>query len=93
MSNDQQVRQLPDQATLTVTVYAPIATEPREFTWKRNITVQAAAREVADAFGYEGGNPSLQTDDGTVLDGSTRLAATKLRDGDVLELVDVGGGV
>jgi hypothetical protein len=93
MVDDQGTQGLPDEATLTLTVHAPIATEPRTFTWKRNTMVAEAAREVAQAFGYEGGTPSLQHEDGSVLDGDSRLATAKLKDGDVLELVDVGGGV
>lgn len=93
MVDDQANRDLPDEATLTLTVYAPIAIEPRTFTWERQTTVAQAAREVAQTFGYEEGTPSLQRDDGTLLDGESRLASAKLQDGDVLELVDVGGGV
>lgn len=83
----------PDGATLTLTVHAPIATEAKEFTWHRSTTVGAAADEAASSFGYEGGTPSLQLEDGTVLERSKPLASAQLRDGDVVEIVDVGGGV
>lgn len=78
---------------LTVTVFAPRSPEPRTFEFRRNLTVGDAARIAADAFGYEGGNPSFATEDQVVLDRGKTLAAAHVRDGDELNLVDVGGGV
>ncbi len=83
----------PDGATLTLTVYSPTDTEPKEFTWYRKTTVGEAADEAAASFGYEGGTPSLQIEDGTVLDRDKPLVSALLKDGDVVEIVDVGGGV
>lgn len=78
---------------LTVTVFAPRSPDPMSFTFRRNDTVGEAARQAADAFGYQGGNPSLATDEQVVLDRAKTLAGAHVRDGDVLHLVDVGGGV
>ena len=78
---------------VTVTVYAPRSPEPKTLQFRRNDTVADAARQAADAFGYQGGNPSLATDDQVVLDRNKTLAGAHVRDGDVLHLVDVGGGV
>lgn len=80
-------------ATLTLSVYAPIAVDPKTFTWHRSTRAGEAAAEAAAAFGYEAGTPTLQARDGQVLDRDRPLAAANLRDGDELELVDVGGGV
>jgi hypothetical protein len=78
---------------LTVTVYAPRSPEPKTFRFRPQETVGQAARTAADAFGYEGGNPSFTTKDHVVLDRAKTLGAAHVRDGDTLELVDVGGGV
>lgn len=83
----------PDAATLELTVYSAVAVEPKTFSWPRSVTVEQAAGEAATAFGYTGGTPTFQTEDGTVLDPSARLASARLKDGDTLEIVDVGGGV
>jgi hypothetical protein len=79
--------------TITVRVFAPRATEPRTYTWPKTTRVGEAAAEAARDFGYEPGNPSLQNADGEVLDRDKPLVAAGVRDGDELELVDVGGGV
>lgn len=86
-------KDFPDEATLTVTVYAPRSVEPKEFTWKRSLLVGDAAKEAASAFGYGEGTPSLENEDNNVLDRSKPLVAEDVRDGDALELTDVGGGV
>lgn len=83
----------PVGAELTVTVYAPRSPEPKTFQFRRGETVGQAARTAADAFGYEGGNPSFATEDHVVLDRNKTLAAAHVHDGETLELVDVGGGV
>lgn len=84
-----------DDKTLTVSVFAPNATDPKTFTWEKTLKVGEAAREAATAFGYVGGNPGLQTADAEarVLDNNKPLVAEKVRDGDELELIDTGGGV
>jgi hypothetical protein len=84
---------LPLDAELRVTVYAPRSPEPKMFKFRREETVGQAARTAADAFGYEGGNPSFATEGRTVLDRNKTLAAAHVHDGETLELVDVGGGV
>lgn len=78
---------------IKVTVFAPRSPDPMAFTFRRNDTVGGAARQAADAFGYQGGNPSLATEDHVVLDRTKTLAGAHVRDGDVLHLVDIGGGV
>jgi hypothetical protein len=40
-----------------------------------------------------GGTPTFQNAAGDLLDRSKTIAAEHVKDGDVLELVDVGGGV
>jgi len=79
--------------TVTVTVFAPRQIEPRTFSWPQTTRVGDAAAEAARDFGYEPGTPSFQNADGEVLDRDKPLVAAGVRDGDELELVDVGGGV
>lgn len=79
---------------LTVTVFAPRTPDGRTFTFQRSERVGATARVAADAFGYQpDGNPTFATGEGVVLDRDKPLASARVRDGDELELVDVGGGV
>ena len=80
-----------DNQKLTVTVTAPRAPDPREFTWDKHITVAAATAEAAAAFGYSG-DVSL-TRNGKKLDPTKQLVAAGVRDGDRLRLIDTGGGV
>jgi hypothetical protein len=80
-------------AEITVTVYAPSTPDPKQFTWQRSLRVGEAARIAADAFGHSGGNPTFRRENGDVLDRTKPLAAEGVRDGDVLEIVDAGGGV
>jgi len=82
----------PDKQTLEVTVFAPRATEGRQFSWSKHLSVGEAAEEAAEAFGYERGKPTLAKG-GVALDRDKQLVAAGVRDGDELELVDVGGGV
>lgn len=77
---------------VTVTVRAPRALEPKEFTWAKTTKVGEAAKEAAAAFGYAAGTPTFQKDD-EILDRNRPLVAEKVGDGDVLDLVDAGGGV
>jgi len=84
---------LPDPATLTVTVVAPNNPTPRSFTWPRAKRVGEAAAEAAAALGFSGGNPTFMNAAGEVLDRDRPLVAAGVRDGDELELVDIGGGV
>jgi hypothetical protein len=85
--------QTQERGILDVTVFAPRSTEPKVFHWDKHLTVGKAAEEAAIAFGYApGGTPSLAKGD-QVLDRGRQLVAEHVDDGDVLELVDVGGGV
>jgi len=77
---------------ITVSVRAPRALEPKEFTWTKTTKVGEAAKEAADAFGYAAGTPTFQKGD-DILDRKKPLVAEKVEDGDVLDLVDAGGGV
>jgi hypothetical protein len=78
---------------VTVTVFSPREPDPRPFTWPKSKKVGEAAKEAAQAFGYEAGNPSFQNAAGVVLDRNKPLAGEHVKDGDRLDLVDVGGGV
>jgi hypothetical protein len=89
MSQEQHEHGAP---TITVRVFSPRQPEPKSFTFAKTLRVGEAAAEAAEAFGYEAGTPSLQKG-GQVLDRDKPLVAAGVRDGDDLELVDVGGGV
>jgi hypothetical protein len=78
---------------ITVKVFAPKSPDPMEFTWLKTMLVGEAAKAAATAFGYQGGTPALQNQQGKVLDNKKPLVAEGVRDGDTLELVDHGGGV
>jgi hypothetical protein len=84
---------LPDAATLTVTVVAPNNPTSKSFTWPKSKRVGEAAAEAASALGFSGGNPTFMNSAGEVLDRDRPLVAAGVRDGDELELVDIGGGV
>jgi hypothetical protein len=77
---------------IVVTVFAPRSPEPKHFTWDEDLTVQEAASEAADAFGYNAGSPGLQDED-EVLDPDKTLEEAGVTHGDELELFDTGGGV
>jgi hypothetical protein len=77
---------------LTVTVRAPRSLDPKTFTWPKTMKVGDAAQQAAQAFGYEGGSPTFQKGE-DILDRNKPLVAEKIQDGDVLDLVDAGGGV
>lgn len=79
--------------TVTVTVFSPSTPDPKSFTWKKNTKVGDAAAEAASAFGHQGGTPTFRNEEGAILDRDKPLVAEGVRDGDELELVDVGGGV
>jgi hypothetical protein len=82
-----------DRNELTVAVLAPHSPEPKSFTWVKTKKVGEAAVEAATAFGITGGNPTFMNASGELLDRNKPLVAAGVRDGDTLELVDVGGGV
>lgn len=85
----------PDQpgATLEVTVHSPRHPDPVAFSFPNAMTVGEAAQVVAEAFGYAPGTPTFKNANGEVLDRDKPLRGEHVRDGDVLEFVDVGGGV
>jgi hypothetical protein len=77
---------------ITVTVRAPRALEPKQFTWNKTTKVAEAANEAAQSFGYAESTPTFQKGE-DILDRNKPLGAEKVQDGDVLDLVDAGGGV
>lgn len=82
-----------DKQTYDVVVFSPRnPADKRPFTWDKHLIVGEAAAEAAAAFGYGGGHPTLAKG-GKPLDRTKQLVAEHVRDGDVLELVDAGGGV
>lgn len=78
---------------ITVTVFSPSTPDPKTFTWQKTTKVGDAAAEAAEAFGHAGGTPTFRSAGGEILDRDKPLVAEGVRDGDELELVDVGGGV
>ena len=59
----------------------------------RAMKVGDAAAEAAEQLGFTGNNPTFMNASAEILDRSRPLVAEKVAYGDVLELVDVGGGV
>jgi hypothetical protein len=55
--------------------------------------VGEAAAAAAKDMGFTGQNPTFMNASDEVLDREKPLVAEKVRDGDQLELVDIGGGV
>jgi hypothetical protein len=82
----------PDK-NLQVKAWAPRHPKPKNFTFKADTLVGAAAAEVADKFGYAVGNHTFQNEGEDLLDRNQSLAQQGVKDGDELQLVDVGGGV
>ncbi len=78
--------------TVTVKVFAPRKTEPKTFTWDKHMLVGAAASDAAKAFEYPARTPTLVKND-KALNRDQQLVAEGVRDGDELELTDIGGGV
>lgn len=82
-----------DKQQLDVLVFSPRdPADRRPFSWSKHLTVGEAAAEAAAAFGYSGGQPTL-AEDGKPLDRAKQLVAEHIKDGDLLEIVDAGGGV
>jgi hypothetical protein len=91
--NQEDKPDKPDKQDLDVKVFAPRdPSDIRDFTFNKHTTVGEAAGEAAPQFGYEGGQPTFAKD-GTALDRDKQLVAAHVRDGDLLEIVDAGGGV
>lgn len=86
-------RPSPGGSTLEVTVFSPRHPDPVAFSFANAVTVGDAAQVVATSFGYAPGTPTFKNAAGEVLDRDKPLRGEHVRDGDVLELVDVGGGV
>jgi hypothetical protein len=83
----------PDKDTLDVFVFPPRDPNLREeFDWSKHLEVGKAAEQAAAKFGYSGGQPTLSRD-GKPLDRTKQLVAEHVKDGEVLGLVDVAGGV
>lgn len=82
-----------DGSTLEVTAFSPRHPDPLPFSFPNNMKVEEAAQLVAGKFGYAPGTPTFKNADGETLDRDKPLRAEHVRDGDVLELLDVGGGV
>ena len=80
-------------ATLEVTVFSPRHPDAVSFSFPNGMRIGEAAQLVAERFGYVGGTPTFKNADNEVLDRDKPLRGEHVRDGDVLELVDVGGGV
>lgn len=78
---------------LELHVFAPRDPEERVFVFDRTTRVGEAAAQVAEKFGYAAGHHTFQTSDDDVLDRDLTLADAHVHDHQVLELVDVGGGV
>ena len=79
--------------TITVTIYVPSSTDPKQFSWPKTIKVGEAAAEAASVWGIDSEAPSFQNAADEVLDRQKPLVAAGVRDGDTLELVSAGGGV
>ncbi|HEX2879779.1 MAG TPA: hypothetical protein VHO25_09580 [Polyangiaceae bacterium] len=91
---DKKPHENPGPPTVTVKVFSPREPDPKTFTWPQTMRVGDAAAEAALAFGYPSGlTVSFQNKAGEVLDRKKPLVAAGVRDGDTLEIVDVGGGV
>lgn len=80
------------EKNIEVEVFAPRSSHPKHFRWQEEMTVGEAAADAAAAFDYAPGQPTLAKD-GVTLDRSETLKAAGVRNGDKLELVDIGGGV
>ena len=90
-----QPQQLQDERQdheVTVEVFSPRQTQSKQFTWPVDWTVRIAAKQAADVFGYQGGDPTLGRGD-IVFDRNKTLHDEHVHQHEHLELLDVGGGV
>ena len=93
MGEQQEKSDRPDKQEVEVKVFAPRdPSDVRDFSFDKHMTVGDAAAEAAPQFGYGGGQPTFAKD-GTALERDKQLVAAHVRDGDLLEIVDPGGGV
>lgn len=89
----EQGRQEPEKQDVAVEIFPPRDPEDeREFTFDKHTTVGNAAQEAASAFGYPAGDYTLAKGRDS-LDRNKQLVAAGVREGDVLALVNAGGGV
>jgi len=79
-------------SSLDVSVFAPAFTEPKPFSFHKDVTAGEAAKLAADSFGYQATSPTFQKG-AIVLNRDANLVSQGVRDGDELQLVDSGGGV
>lgn len=82
-----------DRGELDVRVQAPGFLEPRRFRFREDMTVSEAATEAATAFGYRPNTPGFRAPDGLELPETDTLSAAGVRDEELLQLIDTGGGV
>ena len=78
---------------LELRVFAPRDPEERVFVFDSSTRVGEAAERVAHEFGYAAGNFTFETSNDDVLDRNLTLARAHVHNRQLLELVDVGGGV
>jgi hypothetical protein len=78
---------------LELRVFAPRDPEERVFVFDSSTRVGEAAEKVAHDFSYAAGNFTFQTSNDEVLDRDLTLARSHVHNHQLLELVDVGGGV
>ncbi|OBK22993.1 hypothetical protein [Mycobacterium asiaticum] len=78
---------------LELRVFAPRDPQERTFVFDAATVVGDAALKVATAFGYAKGNHTFQNRHDEVLDRKATLAHAHVDNGELLELIDIGGGV
>lgn len=81
------------EPVVVIHVWAPRFPTPKQFKFPEDAPVGVAAAQVAQDFGYAAGTPTFQNKQDEVLDRNKTLHDAGVRNGDKLELVDVGGGV
>lgn len=82
-----------DDPFVRVKVFSPRVPDAKWFRFRKDQTVGSAAEHAAREFGYEGGSPTFETPDKSVLDRASTLEAAGVRNRETLELVDAGTGV
>jgi hypothetical protein len=91
----EALQPLEKDKTLHFLVFAPRFPDPRPFSFKQDTRVGEVAKVASESFGYQAGQPGLQTltEPPRVLDNSKTLKQEHVHDGERFELVDTGGGV
>ncbi len=90
---EQNHRHQPDGHWLELRIFAPREPEEHTFVFESTQHVGLAAEQVAKDFGYAPGNHTFQTREDDVLERGLTLEAAHVHNHQLLELVDVGGGV